>query len=759
MPVRDHQGITLSVFNGLWNRGTPDTVPIDHFSDCNNIDFTGSSSFRTRDGIIPSQTVDVPLANIKRIYNYPTQTNNTLIILAVNEITGIGSIYHYINSTTIYGPILSIAGMTDFAFVPYAGRGYISPFSSSQPILSPPNPLLAVIAAGAGLGVGIYNYAVTFVNALGETNPSSLTAVTTVAALANPSVAPIISDLGAVGSNFLTPGATYKWKVAFSRGGLLTNVGPASIGFVAPATTEFIGMDTTNYNTATSDGASLFIYRTIANGSTYYLEESNITIQNVGGINYILLGGVSDAAIVANPVAPSTNSTQQQQVNLSSIPTDPTGNATSRNIYRTVVNGSQLKLLASLANNTTTLYGPDTTVDGSLGVNAPTINTAYVSTQLIEKGMSGQPVYVYAGDGTNARPAAGAGLPNTPAMTVGYGSGGFMDLGIHIFGIVTQTKSGYNAPPGALTLFNVAFSNSLSFGNIPTSGDPNVVSRLLVSTIAIPAAQYNGNLSGYQFFFVPGAVINNNTDTFLNNISFYDSELLQDASQLLDNYTTIPAGAVLSVYHNRLIVATTATDISLALVSQPGQPEAIDQISGLIIVPLDGNPITNAQEFRDVLYMFKRTRTSAYADNGGDPSSWVELVIDTALGTSVHGVATSLDSGKSAIDNLIVATFQGISLFNGKYTTPELTWKIIAFWQQLNQNNFNLIQIVNEPITKKLYAVLPNRQILMGDYNNGMDYKNIRWSPWTFNLSPANPGVSTVAVWNINEIIIGADLV
>ena len=67
MPVRDHQGITLSVFNGLWNRGTPDTVPIDHFSDCNNIDFTGSSSFRTRDGIIPSQTVDVPLVNIKRI--------------------------------------------------------------------------------------------------------------------------------------------------------------------------------------------------------------------------------------------------------------------------------------------------------------------------------------------------------------------------------------------------------------------------------------------------------------------------------------------------------------------------------------------------------------------------------------------------------------------------------------------------------------------------------------------------------------------
>ena len=69
--------------------------------------------------------------------------------------------------------------MTDFAFVPYAGRGYISPFSLSQPALSPPSSLIAAIVSGTGLGVGVYNYATTFVNASGETNPSPLTTITT----------------------------------------------------------------------------------------------------------------------------------------------------------------------------------------------------------------------------------------------------------------------------------------------------------------------------------------------------------------------------------------------------------------------------------------------------------------------------------------------------------------------------------------------------------------------------------------------------
>lgn len=128
MTVRGHQGITIDQFNGLWAKGDDDSVPRDHFSDSDNIDFIAQSSFTIRPGIDISQNVAVPLSNVKRIYNYPTQSANTLIVLTYDAITGYGHIYHVVNPTTVYGPILSIAGMLDFAFVPYAGRGYISPF-------------------------------------------------------------------------------------------------------------------------------------------------------------------------------------------------------------------------------------------------------------------------------------------------------------------------------------------------------------------------------------------------------------------------------------------------------------------------------------------------------------------------------------------------------------------------------------------------------------------------------------------------------
>src|SRR3981081_1007313 len=152
-PVRDHTGLTIDRFNGLWQRGNADETPIDHFSDCNNIKYIGDSSFKNRDGIGTLQSVLVPLTSIKRIYNYSTQLANTLIVLTWDGVTG--NIYHVVSPGLTYGPILTITGMSDFAFVPYAGRGYISPFSSSKALLRQPDPPIAALATGAGLGVGL----------------------------------------------------------------------------------------------------------------------------------------------------------------------------------------------------------------------------------------------------------------------------------------------------------------------------------------------------------------------------------------------------------------------------------------------------------------------------------------------------------------------------------------------------------------------------------------------------------------------------
>jgi hypothetical protein len=364
-----------------------------------------------------------------------------------------------------------------------------------------------------------------------------------------------------------------------------------------------------------------------------------------------------------------------------------------------------------------------------------------------EKGLDNEFLYVYLGDGTLARKAAGT--APTGNMTIANGAAGHTDAGVHVFGIVYETNTGYLTAPGALESFTTSAALSVSFGNLPV-GDATVIRKHLVATKKITG--FTGNLTGYQFFFIPGATTLN-ANLAINNVSFFDADLLEDASYLIDNFAEIPAGAVLSFYHNRLCLATTFDDISIILVSAPGEPEAINQISGLIIVPLDGNPITNVQELRDVLYAFKRSRTVSYVDNGDEPSSWPLTPIDNALGTCVHGIATVLDSGSTSVDYLIICNFSGIYLFNGLFAAPELSYKIEAFWGRLDRDLFRLIQILNTPIAKEIYVVMPDRRLLVGNYALGLNPKQMRWTIYSF-----LQGINTISIWNIDQIIIGSDI-
>jgi hypothetical protein len=499
--MRDHQPLVLEKFNGLWDRGDVEETPMDHFSECRNLKYVGGGAFASRDGIGRHQQVASPLSNILRLYNYPTSTANTLLVL-----TSGGMIYHVVNASTIHGPILTIPAMTDFGFVPYSGRAYITPFT-----------------------------------------------------------------------------------------------------------------------------------------------------------------------------------------------TEVTGNLN------------------------------------------------------MERGLNGEFVYVYNGDGTAARKAAGAGP--TTNITVANGGAGHTDAGLHIFGYVFETNSGYLSPPGGLVAFTTTAINALDFSTVAVSPNPAVTKRHIVASKVIQA--YNGDVTGYTLYFVPNATISNNVATTIGGISFYDQELLLDASHLLDNLTEIPAGVGLTTYHNRMVVHTEYSNISLARVSAVGEPEAISAVDGILLVPPDGNPITNAAELRDVLYVMKRNRTVSFVDNGDIPATWPLTIIDNAMGCGVHGIATVLDAGQSNIDYLVVGAYKGLCLFNGRYILPELTWKIQTTWIEQDFKNKNrFIQIVNDSMAQLIYIVTTDRQVLYGNYANGFDPKSIRWCPWEFATY-----VNSLCFININELILGCDQV
>ena len=357
----------------------------------------------------------------------------------------------------------------------------------------------------------------------------------------------------------------------------------------------------------------------------------------------------------------------------------------------------------------------------------------YLDTDGVNKarGLTGEFLYVYLGAGVAARKAAGNPITGS-AITVVEGAGaGFYELGFHLFAVVSETDTGYLAAPGPaiFTGFTVLdTTKELDLSGVLVSADPAVTKRHIVATKAI--INYNGDQDGFQFFFVPNGNIDDNTTTGIS-ISAYDIDLLTDASHLIDNFTEIAAGVSLTTYHARLVLTTEFANVSLARLSAPGEPEAISQVDGLIIIPLDGRNITIAQEFRDVLYFWKQVRTYGVADNGDAPSSWSVVTIDQGQGCSIHGIAEVLDSGGVDIDMLLITNFTGALIFNGAYASPELSWKIQDLWLGFDRNLFHRFQIVIDTIDQIVYMTLPDQTLLIGDYNRGMDAKNIRWSPWS----------------------------
>lgn len=407
-----------------------------------------------------------------------------------------------------------------------------------------------------------------------------------------------------------------------------------------------------------------------------------------------------------------------------------------------------------------TIFGPILTIPAMTDFGfVPYAGRAYITpftTEVVgglnrERGLQNEKLYVYKGDGTAARRAGGN--PPTTNITATNGAAGHTDGGLHIFGYVFETDTGYLSAPGGLVSLTTVDLQSVDFSTVAISAQGFVVKRHIVASKVIQ--DYNGDVNGYQLFFIPGATIPNNVGTTLSNVSFFDADLLLDASHLIDNFAQIPAGVGLTTYHNRLVTYAEYDNISLARVSAPGEPEAISQIDGILLVPPDGNPITNAAELRDVLYVFKRNKTVSFVDNGDIPASWPLSIVDNAMGCGVHGIATVLDSGSANIDYLLVGAYKGLTLFSGKYILPELSFKIQSLWgSQTFKTDNRRIQIVNDSFEQNIYMVMTDRSVLYANYANGFDPKSIRWCPWTFATK-----VNTLCLININELLLGCDQV
>jgi len=382
---------------------------------------------------------------------------------------------------------------------------------------------------------------------------------------------------------------------------------------------------------------------------------------------------------------------------------------------------------------------------------------AYISpTADKNHGMINEFVYVYKGDGITARKAAGQPPKDADGiMTASAGSTGNVEAGVHIFGVVYETDTGFDTQIGPDTLATITASGTttVDLSSIPVSPNSYVTKRRIVATRAIDPTLYTGNTRGYQFFFVPDGEIDDNLSTS-KTVNFFDIELLEDASNLLDLFSEIPAGVGLGQYRNRMLVWALQPDNehAVVLVSNANEPEAFDQVTGLIQLQGNNNSITICQQLRDVLYIFNSIQTFGTQDNGDVPATWSIVALDQGYGASLHGIATCLDVSGTNADFLIICNYSGIFLFTGTFSFPEFSFKVANLWAQTNFNDFTNIEIYNDTVLKRIYIIMPNQQIiLVGDYQHGLDAQNVRWMKWTF-----IDQITSITLWRIDQLVIAA---
>jgi len=698
--VREHNPVVIEEFNGLWSRGDDESCPKDHLLLANNVQFI-HSGIETRQAVKPYKTnlFEDDIKKTKRVYNYTTQNGQTLLVL-----TDGGKLYHVVAPDQVY-LILTIGpkevfpattpvtyvhmGMEDFGFISIAGRAYITPFRT----------ILDTAGTNYSLGLPgefVYVYY----------RPPGTPVGTTIKARPASGEAP---------SNTNSGGFT-RWNEPF-------------LAYTSP----FAGTVT--------QGQHAFAVSVTGAGPVLGMAGPRITSTGTDPIVFAVGYAPGDKAIQLTGIPVGNVGTINRVIYMSKA-----------NIYTPGV-GTPLFEAITINDNFTTSIRIDIP-DANLTVAyVPGTEPAPFKTALVVENVA---------------------APVTNPPTIYYS-----DLGFHLVGVVFETDTGYLSAPGPQFIggntyvgenYGVKVSN-IPVGPVESVGPPvipsRVVKRHLVSTKAIP--EYNGDQKGYQFFFIPNGTIENNTDT-TKTVSYYDSDLVADASHLTENFSKIPAGVALGEYHSRMVLVgdpsytkkadgitddTTKPDNrSVAWVSAAGEPESINQIDGLIITPLDGNPLTHCEVFRDVLYLFKQTRTYSVVDNEDEPVTWGPVeAVDEGIGCPVHGIAEVLDSGGVNTDYLITASQSGLMLFNGTYARPELSWKIENIWNHFDKNKFHKISIVNDSIRKKIWMTFPDdlTLLLLADYSNGLNPKDIRWALWNFDLVDIN----SIVLFKTDKLILG----
>ena len=413
-------------------------------------------------------------------------------------------------------------------------------------------------------------------------------------------------------------------------------------------------------------------------------------------------------------------------------------------IYKRIGEAQRLLILDSSGHlfDSTALGSPILTIAAMTDFSSVTLfNRAYITPHNSVTGLSGESIYVYDGSGV-ARLAAGAAPTGFTLGLADSTVSGTIDQGIHLVGVAFETASGYITAPGGFNQITNVGDRKLNVSSLPI-GPTGTVARVLVSTRRL--LSFNGDFVHQIYYFIPNGRIGNNSDTSSNDtIDYYDADLEEDASYLLDQLATIPAGVGIGEYNAKMIVWGEDAHNCIVRVSFSGEPESIAATDGFITVnPGDNSAgIKNSFGFDPLLIVQKSNRTYWTQDNGDVAATWPVKGLDDAIGTEPHGVAQILDYGHKLQGIVITAHKTGLRVFNGNFSAIPLTFNINDIWARITKTAVNTIEVVVDANGYELYAAIPldgatsPSHILYGNFNEGLDAEKIKWDLWVFPRAP-----------------------
>lgn len=136
---------------------------------------------------------------------------------------------------------------------------------------------------------------------------------------------------------------------------------------------------------------------------------------------YITLADADGGETLVGTGAAAATTTGNQTVNITAVPTGPTG-TTARKIYRSKVGGTQGFLLTTLNDNTTTSY-TDITADASLGAGTPPVHPSFGGSLTIQDANGNTNAQIFS-DGAITSTVGLAGLGWAPGKIAVFDNGG-----------------------------------------------------------------------------------------------------------------------------------------------------------------------------------------------------------------------------------------------------------------------------------------------------------------------------------------------